>query len=161
MTKKRALAVLTLLLLVTSLSLDLPAFQGKSKGKGKSEQGQGSGKKSGGKSDDDAGTGKNKSDSGDEDEASPPLFKGKLGVRGSSQSKDQATLGFNGVEPNGSLQEAMLKAKPSADDEKKADQVSALAVNPESLDAFIRRGKLNPELPQKKDKKEKDRKDAK
>ena len=165
MTKQRALAVLILLTLVASLSLDVPAYQGKSKGKGKSEKSQGSADK-GGKSDDDSdsgkgGKGQGKSDSDDDDSGAPPLFKGKLGVRGSSQSKDQATLGFNGVEPNGSLQEAMLKAKPSADDEKKATYVSALSVKPEFLDGFIRRGKLNPELPQKKDKKDKDKKDSK
>ena len=164
MTKQRALAVLILLTLVASLSLDVPAYQSKSKGKGKSEKSQGSDNK-GGKSDDDAdpgkGKGQGKSDSDEDDGGTPPLFKGKLGVRGSSQSKDQATLGFNGVEPNGSLQEAMVRAKPSADDERKATYVSALTVKPESLDAFIRRGKLNPELPQRKDKNDKDKKDAK
>jgi hypothetical protein len=161
MTTQRALAVLILLTLVASLSLDVPAYQGKSKGKGKSEKSQGSDKK-GGKSDGDEdgpGKGKGKSDSEEDESATPPLFKGKLGLRGSSQGKDQATLGFNGVEPNGSLQEAVIKAKPSADDERKAERVSALAVKPEALDAFIRRGKLNPELPEKKEKK--DKKDSK
>lgn len=156
MTRQRALAVLLVLTLVAFLSLDVPAYQGKSKGKGKSEQGQGSDKKGGKSENDDSGSGKGrgKSDSDEDDGSAPPLFKGKLGVRGSSQSKDQATLGFNGVEPNGSLQEAVLKAKPSPDDEKKAEHVSALAVRPEALDAFIRRGKLNPDPPQKKDKKD-------
>lgn len=158
MTKQRALAVLLLLTLVAPLSLDLPAYQkSKGKGKGKQEQSQGSDKK-GGKSDgseDDTGPGKgrDKSDSDEDDGAIAPLFKGKMGLKSSSQSKDQATLGFNGVEPDGSLRDELLKAKPTPADEKKAGHVAALSVQPEALESFIHRGKLNEQQPQKKDKK--------
>jgi hypothetical protein len=50
-----------------------------------------------------------------------PLFGGALSIKKSNQTTDSAALGFNGVDPNGQVQQAFLNSAPSADSEKKAE----------------------------------------
>src|SRR5947209_8231776 len=43
-----------------------------------------------------------------------PLFGGSLNLKSSRQSKDTATLGFNGLDPNGQVQKAALNSPAGA-----------------------------------------------
>ena len=141
-------ALLFLLALVASLSTALPASQGKSKekGKGKEDSGQSAGKK-GGKADSDRGSG---AGGGTGDEAGmAPLFKGKLGLKSSSQSKDQATLGFNGADDEGNIRAEVLKAQPGPEDERQAQLVAHYEIKPDDVQAFVRGGKLKEKPPEK------------
>jgi hypothetical protein len=71
-----------------------------------------------------------------------PLFGGSLTIKKSSQSTDSAALGFNGVDPNGQVQQAFLNAAPSADSEKKAQAMAANRPSPVDLAAFEKEGGL-------------------
>ena len=79
-----------------------------------------------------------------------PLFGGTIGLKSSRQTKDSATLGFNGVDPNGQVQKAMLTAAATPVDAMKAQQVAQIAVTPADLAQFLQDGGLNPDAaPQK------------
>ena len=79
-----------------------------------------------------------------------PLFGGAIGLKSSRQTKDSATLGFNGVDPNGQVQKAMLTAAATPVDAMKAQQVAQIAVPPADLAQFLQDGGLNPDAaPQK------------
>jgi hypothetical protein len=79
-----------------------------------------------------------------------PLFGGTIGLKSSRQTKDSATLGFNGVDPNGQVQKAMLTAAATPVDAMKAQQVAQIAVAPADLAQFLLDGGLNPDAaPQK------------
>jgi len=72
-----------------------------------------------------------------------PLFGGSLTLKSSRQSKDATTLGFNGLDPNGEVQKAVLNADPTPDDTSAAQQLAAYQINPAQLDSFIKSGNLN------------------
>jgi hypothetical protein len=79
-----------------------------------------------------------------------PLFGGSIGLKSSRQTKDSATLGFNGVDPNGQVQKAMLSAAASPADAMKAQQLAQTTVAPADLVQFLQDGGLNPNAaPQK------------
>ena len=79
-----------------------------------------------------------------------PLFGGSIGLKSSRQTKDSATLGFNGVDPNGQVQKAMLSASVSPADAMKAQQLAQTTVAPADLAQFLQDGGLNPNAaPQK------------
>jgi len=79
-----------------------------------------------------------------------PLFGGTIGLKSSRQTKDSATLGFNGVDPNGQVQKAMLTAAATSSDASKAQQVSQITITPADLLQFLQDGGLNPDAaPQK------------
>ena len=79
-----------------------------------------------------------------------PLFGGSIGLKSSRQTKDSATLGFNGVDPNGQVQKAMLSASVSPADATKAQQLAQTTVAPADLAQFLQDGGLNPNAaPQK------------
>lgn len=79
-----------------------------------------------------------------------PLFGGTIGLKSSRQTKDSATLGFNGVDPNGQVQKAMLSASATPTDAMKAQQMMQLAITPADLMQFLQDGGLNPDAaPQK------------
>ena len=79
-----------------------------------------------------------------------PLFGGTIGLKSSRQTKDSATLGFNGVDPNGQVQKAMLSAAATPTDAMKAQQMTQIAITPADLAQFLQDGGLNPEAaPQK------------
>lgn len=73
-----------------------------------------------------------------------PLFGGSIGLKSSRQTKDSATLGFNGVDPNGQVQKSFLTAAPTGDDAAKANQVATLKSDPNELNQFVQDGGLNP-----------------
>lgn len=78
-----------------------------------------------------------------------PLFGGSLSLKSSRQSKDATTLGFNGLDPNGQVQKAVLDANPTPQDTSAAQQLAASQVNPAQLDSFIKSGNLNESAPPK------------
>ena len=73
-----------------------------------------------------------------------PLFGGSLNLKSSRQSKDSATMGFNGVDPNGQVQKSFLSAAANNTDRGKAQQMAAYKVDPQELAQFIQEGELNP-----------------
>jgi hypothetical protein len=79
-----------------------------------------------------------------------PLFGGSIGLKSSRQTKDSATLGFNGVDPNGQVQKSFLNATVTPADAMKAQQLSQTTVAPADLVQFLQDGGLNPNAaPQK------------
>ncbi|MGH9509013.1 MAG: hypothetical protein ACRD2M_03680 [Terriglobales bacterium] len=94
---------------------------------------------------------KDKKKSGKEDEDKPaPLFGGKVGLKSSRQSKDQATLGFNGIGPNGQVEQGALNSATAANAIQKAAALSTYTVPASEVDAFIKEGNLGPAAPPKK-----------
>src|SRR5437868_4667334 len=71
-----------------------------------------------------------------------PLFGGQLNLKSSHQSKDSATLGMNGIGPNGEVDEARLKESPTSEDYSKAQGVSFYGVDHSELQTFIKEGNL-------------------
>ena len=79
-----------------------------------------------------------------------PLFGGSLNVKSSRQTKDTATLGFNGVDDNGQVQKSFLTATPNGTDASAVQKMTSVVVNPAELDDFIQQGGLNTNPPPKK-----------
>jgi hypothetical protein len=77
------------------------------------------------------------------DTAPKPLFGGQINLKSSRQSKDTATLGFNGLDPNGQVQKAFLNAAPTAADVAKAQQLTKTGVTKDELAFFVQEGGLN------------------
>lgn len=74
-----------------------------------------------------------------------PLFGGSLNLKSSRQSKDTATLGFNGLDPNGQVQKAALNSPAGPGDTLKAEEVARYHVESSDLSTFLQEGKLNPQ----------------
>ncbi len=72
-----------------------------------------------------------------------PLFGGQVNLKSSRQSKDTATLGFNGLDPNGQVQKGFLAAAPTAADFAKAQQLTQTGLTQADLTAFMQEGGLN------------------
>ena len=72
-----------------------------------------------------------------------PLFGGTLNLKSSRQTKDSATLGFNGVDPNGQVQKSFLSAAATGADNAKAAQVAGYSVSDADLTQFIQDGGLS------------------
>jgi hypothetical protein len=72
-----------------------------------------------------------------------PLFGGKLGTRSSQKTKESATLGFNGIDPSGKVDQKMLSTSATSDHQAKVKKMADLAAKPAELDAFIKDGGLN------------------
>lgn len=85
---------------------------------------------------------KDKKKDGKEEEKPQPLFGGKVGLKSSRQSKDQATLGFNGIGPNGQVEQGAINASTSANAAQKAAALSTYTVPASEVDAFIKQGNL-------------------
>jgi hypothetical protein len=87
------------------------------------------------------------------DDSKPaPLFGGTVNLKSSRQTKDSASLGFNGVDPNGQVAKSFLTASPTGADAAKAQTVASYKVDPLELNKFIQDGSLNPTAaPQKSD----------
>ena len=87
------------------------------------------------------------------DDSKPaPLFGGTVNLKSSRQTKDSASLGFNGVDPNGQVAKSFLTASPTGADAAKAQIVASYKVDPAELNKFIQDGSLNPKAaPQKSD----------
>jgi len=72
-----------------------------------------------------------------------PLFGGKLGLKSSHHTRDSASLGFNGIGPDGQVEKKFMDANATSEDVAKAQKVAAYAVNDADLKAFLAEGKLN------------------
>jgi hypothetical protein len=79
-----------------------------------------------------------------------PLFGGSLNIKTSRQTKDTATLGFNGVDDNGQVQKTFLASTATGDDTAKVQKLTTYAVSTAELDEFIQQGGLNPAAAPKK-----------
>jgi hypothetical protein len=89
-------------------------------------------------------------DSGQQQKAPPPkkeepapLFGGKLGTRSSQKTKESATLGFNGIDPSGKVDQQMLAASPGSDHQAKVKKMTDMTPTPGDIDTFIKEGGLN------------------
>jgi hypothetical protein len=71
-----------------------------------------------------------------------PLFGGQLNVKSSDRSKESATLGFSGIDPNGKVDAKMLATNASADDAGKVQAMDANRPSAEQLDSFLEEGGL-------------------
>ncbi len=67
-----------------------------------------------------------------------------LGLKSSRQEKDSATMGFNGLDPQGKVEKSMLSA--SVTNANLVDAKSLIAFVPvqKELDAFVQQGALKP-----------------
>jgi|HubBroStandDraft_6_1064221.scaffolds.fasta_scaffold1541079_2 hypothetical protein len=72
-----------------------------------------------------------------------PLFNGQLGTKSSQKDKESATLGFNGIDPSGKVDQKMLGTPATPDTVAKAKKMTELAPGPADLLAFINDGGLN------------------
>ena len=73
-----------------------------------------------------------------------PLFGGSLNIKSSRQTKDSATLGFNGVDDNGQVQKSFLSANATGADAAAVQKMSSNSVKIAELEEFIQQGGLNP-----------------
>jgi hypothetical protein len=79
----------------------------------------------------------------DQKQDSSPLFQKKLGYKSSSTTKESTTLGFNGIDPSGKVDQKMLATTPSAADQERAKGMSANQPPPAELKGFLKEGGLN------------------
>jgi hypothetical protein len=131
--------------------------QGKGKGQGQGQTGKG---KEQDKDKAGAQPAGDQPSSDDSDDKAKPLFQGKSGFKSSRQTKDQATLGFNGLDPNGKVDQAMLNAAPTGMDMVNAKSLIAFAPTKAELEKFLAEGSLKapaPKAAESKDKKDKDK----
>jgi hypothetical protein len=76
-----------------------------------------------------------------------PLFGGSLTIKKSRQTTDNTALGFNGVDPNGQVQQAFLSVSPSEDDARKAQALATYKPTAAELAAFEKGGRLPQGVP--------------
>ena len=79
----------------------------------------------------------------DQKQESAPLFKNKLGYRSSKTTKESTTLGFNGIDPSGKVDQKMMATSPKPADEDNAKKMSANRPTAADLKAFLAEGGLN------------------
>src|SRR6202790_3234386 len=77
------------------------------------------------------------------DQNSTPLFQKKLGVKSSKTTKESTTLGFNGIDPSGKVDQKMLATTPTGADQDKVKKMSANQHSGADLKAFLKDGGLN------------------
>ena len=80
----------------------------------------------------------------DQKQDSAPLFKSKLGYRSSKTTKESTTLGFNGIDPSGKVDQKMLATSPSSKDQESMKKMSANRPAAADVKAFLQEGGLNP-----------------
>jgi len=71
-----------------------------------------------------------------------PLFGGNVSAKSSSQKKDTTSLGFNGLDPEGKVETALLKSSPTSADEAKVEKIAQVKVDPAELQKFLDDGEL-------------------
>lgn len=71
-----------------------------------------------------------------------PLFGGSMSIKKSNQSTDSAALGFNGVDPNGQVQQAYLNAQPTPQSLAKAQAMAGYRPTTVDLLTFEQTGGL-------------------
>ena len=79
----------------------------------------------------------------DQKQESTPLFQKKLGYKSSSTTKESTTLGFNGIDPSGKVDQKMLATAPTGADQDKVKKMSTLQPPPAELKEFLKDGGLN------------------
>ncbi len=70
-------------------------------------------------------------------------FKNKLGYKSSSTSKESTTLGFNGIDPSGKVDQKMMATAATSSDQEKVKQMTANQPKPEELKTFLEKGGLH------------------
>ena len=71
-----------------------------------------------------------------------PLFGGQIGTKSSTNTKESATLGFNGVDPSGKVEKKMLGANPTAKDVEAVNNMDSAHPSRTELTAFVKQGGL-------------------
>ena len=79
----------------------------------------------------------------DQKEESTPLFKKKLGYRSSKTTKESTTLGFNGIDPSGKVDQKMLSTSPGSKDQENVQKMAANRPTATALKSFLQEGGLN------------------
>ena len=72
-----------------------------------------------------------------------PLFKSKLGYKSSKTTKESTTLGFNGIDPSGKVDQKMMATSPQTADQEKVTNMSANRPSAADLKSFLQEGGLN------------------
>ncbi len=72
-----------------------------------------------------------------------PVFKNKVAVKSSNTTKSSTTLGFNGIDPAGKVDEKMLATSPSSKDQEAMKQMSSNQPAAADVKAFLKEGGLN------------------
>jgi hypothetical protein len=85
----------------------------------------------------------NQKDAPAKKEEPAPLFGGKIGTRSSQRTKENASLGFNGIDPSGKVDAKMLATSPGPADQAKVQQMANARPTPADLQAFLKEGGLN------------------
>lgn len=71
-----------------------------------------------------------------------PLFGGQLGIRSSQKTKESATLGFNGIDPSGKVDKAMMAATPGDKDRETVANLDKSRPPDSDVEKFIQQGGL-------------------
>ena len=79
----------------------------------------------------------------DQKEESAPLFKSKLGIKSSKSTKESTTLGFNGIDPSGKVDQKMMATSPGSKDQENVKKMSANRPTAAALKSFLQEGGLN------------------
>ena len=81
---------------------------------------------------------KNKTDNNGQQQ----LFQGNVNATSSKQTSDTTAMGFSGLNPDGTVESAVLNAQPNATDYGNAQKVASYHVDKSKLGDFIAQGKL-------------------
>lgn len=81
-----------------------------------------------------------KKDDKDKKDDKKPLFADDSAT--AKQKKDTTAMGFSGLNPDGTVENAVLNSSPTAEDEAKAAALAQLHVAPGDLKTFLGDGKL-------------------
>jgi len=79
----------------------------------------------------------------DQKQESTPLFKKQLGYKSLKTTKESTTLGFNGIDPSGKVDQKMLSTAPGATDQQQVKNMSANRPTAADMKAFLQEGGLN------------------
>lgn len=71
-----------------------------------------------------------------------PLFGGQIGVKSSQKTKESASLGFNGIDPSGRVQQSMLATNATATSATQVKNMDTTRPTPVEVAAFIKEGGL-------------------
>ncbi len=79
-----------------------------------------------------------------DDSAKPkPLFSKPITARSSQQKKDTTSLGFNGLDPQGKVEKALLESDPTPADEAQVQKLAERKVDGAALKKVLDDGHLN------------------
>ena len=78
----------------------------------------------------------------DQKQESTPLFKKKLDYTSSKKTKESTTLGFNGIDPAGKVDQKMLATTAQSADQQNVKKMTDNRPTPADLKAFLDEGGL-------------------